>query len=99
MKSLFKAHLRQVKKIVGTKIDFWGVAERQQDIDTFSFYQPIVSQIPNLIIVIRKTLSGMSATATNKRTFNVLNIRRCRLAPVRTKSYSVCVPFQLQCTS
>ena len=61
----FKSHLRKVKKVVGADTEFWGGVERQQDIDVFSFYQAVASQIPSLVVVIRKILSYMSATATN----------------------------------
>ena len=98
----FKSHLRKVKKVVGADTEFWGGVERQQDIDVFSFYQAVASTIPSILVVIRKILSDMSATATNERVFNVagnvLNIRRCRLAPARAEKL-ILSAFRFRCNA
>ena len=82
--------------------EFWGGVERQQDIDVFSFYQAVASTIPSILVVIRKILSDMSATATNERVFNVagnvLNIRRCRLAPARAEKL-ILSAFRFRCNA
>ena len=92
----FKDQMKnKVKKKVtssdGTsKWEYFGGADRQQDIDVFEFYQDFIKQIPNLSKAIRKVLADPSATATNERVFNVagniLNIRRCRLDPSRAEN-------------
>ena len=98
--SAFKAHLRKVKKVAGANTEFWEGVERQQDVYIFSFYQAVASQIPNLMVVIRKILSNISAIATCERTFhvagNVLSIRRCRLTPVRAQKF-IPSAFRFRC--
>ena len=92
----FKDQMKnKVKKKVtssdGTsKWEYFGGADRQQDIDVFEFYQDFIKQIHNLSKAIRKVLADPSATATKERVFNVaeniLNIRRCRLDPSRAEN-------------
>ena len=54
------------------------------------------------MVVIRKLLSGMSATASCERTYNVvgnvLNIRRCRLTPVRAEKL-ILSAFRIPCNT
>lgn len=63
--------------------------ERQEDIDVFELYRPIIKSTLTLSVIIRKFFSHPSATVDNERVFNiardVLNIRRCSLKPVRAE--------------
>ena len=104
--SVFKAHMRKIRTKKGRNEDgtnvyeYFGGVERQEDIDIFEFYKPIVKSIPTLIVIIRKILSHPSATVDNERVFNiagnVLNIRRCSLKPVRAEKL-ILSAFRYRC--
>ena len=92
--SAFKLAMKKVKiKVTAQngeeKYEYHGGVGRQQDIDIFRFYRGIKGTIPKLEAIIRKVLGNAATTATNDRSFNiagnVLNMRRCRLDPLRAE--------------